>query len=177
MPHLISLNDTTWLRLQAMAVPLQDSAEDVINRLLDAAVPGSAPAHDTHAVSAFNTANRSTMRIPRRRSPKAFTAKVLAERGLIKPGTRIAVLTDRLPAGVDPLDRRFTARFAEDARHVLWDFDDSRYTLSRLTLHLRETAGIRAASPSENGFRAWGLLEDREVSLEEWKNLVLECAG
>jgi hypothetical protein len=85
---------------------------------------------------------------------------------VIKPGTAIGVVLDKLPPGADPNDRKYTAHFAENARDVVWDYDGQTYSISGLAIKLSQF-GVHANARSENGYRVFGLATDRTRSLEE----------
>ncbi|HEX6029953.1 MAG TPA: hypothetical protein VFY90_00895, partial [Tepidiformaceae bacterium] len=171
MPDVF-VSDETFSRLQARTVPLVDTADSVIRRLLDLAeAAGQASdsqllnrqgARETRPIQLRSTAQRSTGRRPRR----ATTDTVLRQRGVIGPGTRIAVVLQKLPPGADRDDRKFTARFAQNARDVIWDFDGSVYSISNLAKRLGATFGVHANPDSENGFRIFGLADNRSTDLE-----------
>ena len=178
MSPVVRIRDDTWKRLQAFAVPLEDSVDDVINKIIDLATDetrlrGSleqrAPAPNTDEAGASSRRdNTSAGKAARPRSQRReLTAVVLRAHGVIGPGTRIGVVPALLPSTADPEDRLFTAKFANNVKNVVWDYDGQEYSLSRLTMNLAARYQVRAGKDSENGFRVWGLRTAREVPLEE----------
>lgn len=180
----VKLSDSVWHRLQRHAIPLEDSLDDVINRLLDrferadtqealtneqassataVTEPPAIPAQSKH----LPAIGPHPVTRPRRfaRSRSVTTDQVLRTRGRIGPGTRIGVIADKLPNGTDPGDRRFLARFGPNAKDVIWEFDGKTYSISELSRLLAQY-GVRANPDSENGYRVFGLLSDRSESLE-----------
>ena len=177
MCPVIRIKDETWERLKTFAVPLEDSVDDVINRLIDsmakpANVVGARESESQVTTAPVPAATAPPVPRPQargisRRSRRPLTAEVLRTAGVIKDGTKIGVLLPLLPPGAGSDDKRFTATFSYNARDVIWDYDGQEYSLSRLTMDLADAPfNVRANKESENGFRIWGLLGDRHTSLE-----------
>ncbi len=173
----IDLSDSTWIRLQQLAIPLEDTADTVVKRLLDehdrsTTVPHEPPPPPLPTTLAAAAAPRSApsgtyAATKRRRRP--HTDVVLRSMKKIGPGTAVAVTFDRLPPGADADDKRYTARFGGDGKHVVWDFDGQEYSISELSLLLAQRHGVKGGRESENGFRVFGLLSNRNENLEDMR--------
>ena len=75
------------------------------------------------------------------------TIHILVREGVVAPGTRIVFHAGYLIAGatVDLADKKFHARISDEptARdNVVWDFDGERYSLSALSVKLRDEHGV-----------------------------------
>ncbi|MEX0783203.1 MAG: hypothetical protein WD557_11175 [Dehalococcoidia bacterium] len=173
----IELQDETWGRLQQHAIPLQDNADDVINRLLDLAdgppaYAGDAPTSVNGAAPAESPVARMPVPLRAPSDRREHTDVVLRRAGTVTPGARIAVLLEKVPHGRDPDENIFLARFAADGKRVVWDFDGKTYSISYLSQVLARRYGVRANAPGENGFRVFGLASDRTRSLEELRKRI-----
>ena len=177
----IDLSEATWQRLQRRAVPLEDSPEDVVNRLLDEFEAANAnPVNPQTPIAAamqhktLQSPPRASDHVPPRTGPQPkrgrrapHTDVVLRGLTLIGPGTVIAVTFDCIPYGADRNAKTFTAKFANDSKHVIWDLDGQEYSISALSMLLAQRHGVKAGTESENGFRIFGLASNRGESLEE----------
>ena len=99
------------------------------------------------------------------RQRRELTRSVLVRKGLIKPGTVIALLPSiPSPDGVEPIDPGDPQRraiFAEDGYNVIWQKDGASYSLSGLCGYLRDDYGFQFPSPA-NGYLYWSREGDDE---------------
>lgn len=96
------------------------------------------------------------------------TSETLFSHGLVKPGDRIVVWPGIIEDAA-PDDPRFCAHFAEDIRsqrNVIWDFDDKAYSLSGLSVVMRDQYNVRFSQGGLNGY-AWWCLEGHKETLSE----------
>lgn len=99
------------------------------------------------------------------------TGPILERKGILAPGTKLALLVEHLPptaaSGLEPDDDRCQAVW-DHHRMVRWRGDGRRDTLSALTRYIRDVHDIPLPLGEINGFRYWGLADDvRRRSLWE----------
>ncbi len=91
------------------------------------------------------------------------TGPILERKGILAPGTKLALLVEHLPrvaaADLEPDDDRCQAVW-DQHRMVRWKGDGRRDTLSALTRYIRDVHGIPLPLGEINGFRYWGLTDD-----------------
>ena len=117
MPRTIRISDATWERLKAWARPLEDSADDVVSRILDRA--GDPPVARTSVLQPTAPVDgASTVHEKPRGAKSGDTIPLLVARGMLEAGEELVVAPSRLPPRADPGDLTFRARLsnAPDAR-------------------------------------------------------------
>jgi hypothetical protein len=163
----ITVRQVTYERLKREAEPLVDDADSVITRLLDLATEVGT-SRGTGDWSGFPQPTAARLILPRSRKAgrRAVTSSILRQEGLIRAGTRVGVVRRKLPPGASLADNTYTASFAANGRDLVWDSDRKVYSVSALARLLASRHGVTANPRSENGFRVFGLIEDREIDLE-----------
>lgn len=169
MPRTIRISDETWERLKAWARPLEDSADDVVVRVLDqAGDPPTVPALVPQPTPPTEGSRVLHERPPR--SKRTRTIVLLLARGLLKPGEALVVAPSRLPLGADPGDSTYRARLSsspDDREKIVWERDGQLYAISRLTEKLRDEHGVSAGKGAVNGNMRWCRAVDPSRTLWE----------
>lgn len=173
MPTL-NVSETVFQRIQRFAVPLVDTHDSVLMRILDAAerYAGGRPVAVSQPAPSKAPAGSIA---PRPAGRRERTNHILLRKGLFEPGTRLVLILDRVP-GVEtpaPDDPRFRCRVSNQptSRHnVIWDHDGKAYSLSALTELLRDREGVPLSSGALNGYALWGLESTPGQSLWELAN-------
>ncbi len=178
MSRTIQIEDQTFERLKAWARPLEDSPDDAINRVLDAAeggrpvleAPARAPSEETPVIAPFVT------RLPERgpgRSRGPETSEILRAAGLLASGTVLVVDPAILPSGASVGDARFRARIGREVKWVVWERDGQEHSLSELTQAVRDRFGVHANRGAVNGYKYWCLESNPNRTLWELAQEIL----
>ena len=151
---VVRISDQTWTRLQEWAVPLVDSVDDALIRVLDAA------------------GSPKTSRNPRRqvgqiKAKRAQSKDVLVSAGVFRRGTKLRLLKRSWPADISGDDPLINVEVSDPSsqQNVTWKFDGKSYALSDLSPILRDKYGAKVAKNLVNGYKYWTLLDTPNESL------------
>ena len=103
------------------------------------------------------------------------TLKVLIENGTLAPEKELVLCIDRL-SGDSPFsadDKRLRARLGpspEVQKNIVWEGDDESYSLSRLTMDLRDKHKLPLPAGSLNGYAYWALAQQPNTPLLDLAN-------
>ena len=167
---MLEVSDSVFQRIQRWAVPLVDTMDSALTRILDAADGNQArtvtlppavsgPLPPTRLIGA---------QVPN--TKRARTLHVLLRKGLLAPGTKLVIVPDRFSGHQlpDMSDPRFHCRIGPTPRtrqNVVWDFDGRAYSLSTLTEKLREEHATGFSQGALNGYWHWALESQPDKSL------------
>ena len=98
------------------------------------------------------------------------TLKVLIEKQILATGTKLVVCKARLSGNppFDDGDRRLRARlgpYPEVQKNIVWEEDEQSYSLSALTILLRDRHDLPLPAGSLNGYGYWALADRPDTSL------------
>ncbi len=168
--RVVRVKEETWVRLQRWAIPLEDSADDVISRVLDVAERAKPGAEvPSPSASVIRLTSRLTGKTNSKRGP--LTVDVLAHAGIIRPGTEVVLLGSAMGEAVSAGSSLWRAKIG-DSRKFVWEPDSRSYTPNELTDILR-THGANFNQGAVNAFKYWTLATDRKRSLWDIREDVL----
>ena len=177
----LEINESTFQRLQRWAIPLVDSPESVVIRVLDAAerdlARRKAAAIPPESASENPVEGASGPFSPSV-SRRERTLHALLRKGIVTSGSRLVLMAERIPgmAKVDPADIRFRCKIGPQPtarRNIIWDKDGRLYSLSALTELLRDQEGVPLSLGALNGYWYWAV--DYDTSNALWD--LAEAAG
>ncbi len=164
----LEVTEPIFQRIQGWAVPLVDSTDSTLTKILDAADYQRGLPPTPTQVGPRSGPSGSTL--VSRSSKRARTSHVLLRGGVLQSGTRLRFVWSQMRARPDyePSDPRFEARVGAQpgARaNIIWNFDGRAYSLSALTEKLRDDEGIDIARGALNGYDFWALEANPMTSL------------
>jgi len=154
--HTVNLDDDVFAGLQKYAVPMVDDTNSVIRKLLRWAQSSSFGAGEGRST---NSGTRPAAVNVRKRER---TNHVLLRTGVLATGTRL-VVDERQVRGPSPVpltDRKLRCSVGSAPRarkNVVWEEDGKSYSLSALTVKLRDECGVPLTSGALNGNLFWCL--------------------